>query len=50
MKAIATPTDTEVYFHEDDIIVSKTDIKRRITYANQSFCRIAGYSEAELLG
>src|SRR5487761_2572567 len=50
MKAIATPTDTEVFFHEDDIIVSKTDIKGRITYANQSFCRIAGYSEAELLG
>ena len=45
-----TPTDVEVFFDKDDIIVSKTDVKGRITYANQTFCKIAGYSEAELLG
>jgi PAS domain S-box-containing protein len=45
-----TPTDVEVFFDKDDIIVSKTDLKGRITYANQTFCHIAGYSEAELLG
>jgi PAS domain S-box-containing protein len=44
------PTQREVFFSPDDIIVSKTDLKGRITYANQVFCDIAGYSEAELLG
>ena len=38
----------EIFF--DDLIVSKTDLKGRITYANQIFCNIAGYSEAEVLG
>jgi len=49
MKKI-TPTDREVFFPDDEIIVSKTDTKGRITYANQTFCRTASYSEAELLG
>lgn len=34
----------------EDIIVSKTDLKGRITYANRTFCRLAGYTEHELLG
>jgi len=50
MKSSIIPTKTERFFDEDDIIVSKTDIKGRITYANQSFCHIADYTEAELLG
>lgn len=33
-----------------DIIVSKTDTKGRITYANRTFIQISGYTEAELLG
>lgn len=50
MKEVIIPTDTEVFFDQDDIIVSKTNLKGRITYANQTFCKIAGYSEAEVLG
>jgi PAS domain S-box-containing protein len=45
-----TPTDVEVFFDKDDLIVSKTDVKGRITYANRTFCETCGYSEAELLG
>lgn len=46
----AVPTTKEVRFDRDEIIVSKTDLVGRITYANQTFCRVAGYDEAELLG
>ncbi len=35
---------------EDDFIVSKTDLKGRITYTNKIFMDMAGYTEAELLG
>ncbi len=38
----------EIFF--DDLIVSKTNLTGHITYANDVFCKIAGYSEAELLG
>ena len=40
----------ERFFPESEIIVSKTDLKGRITYANKTFCQIAGYDEAEVLG
>jgi PAS domain S-box-containing protein len=50
MVQTTTPTNVEAFFDKNDIIVSKTDLKGRITYANQTFCHIAGYSEAELMG
>jgi PAS domain S-box-containing protein len=46
----ASQIGVERTFHEDEIIVSKTDLKGRITYANQVFLRIAGYTEKEVLG
>jgi len=39
----------EKFMKEDDFIVSKTDTKGRITYGNDIFIRMSGYSEKELL-
>lgn len=44
------PTGLEATFADYEIIVSKTDLKGRITYANHTFIQISGYSEEELLG
>ncbi len=44
------PTGREALFAEDEIIVSKTDLRGVITYANDVFFRVAGYTEAELIG
>ncbi|TAK47317.1 MAG: PAS domain S-box protein [Xanthobacteraceae bacterium] len=43
-------TGNERRFRNDEIIVSKTDLKGRITYCNDVFIRISGYSEKELIG
>jgi PAS domain S-box-containing protein len=37
-------------FAPDAIIVTKTDLHGRITYANQTFLDVAGYAEAGVLG
>ena len=44
------PTQREVTFRPEEIIVSKTDLKGRIIYANRTFSEVAGYSRAELMG
>lgn len=49
MKAGINPTQHEVVLDDGDIIVSKTDLKGRITYANRVFMRIANYAEKDLL-
>lgn len=43
-------TGVERKFPDNDIIVSKTDLKGRVTYANRVFLDIAGYTEKEILG
>jgi PAS domain S-box-containing protein len=44
------PTDKERVMREHDFIVSKTDLKGRITYGNEIFIEFSGYEEHELLG
>jgi len=44
------PTGVERTFHPDDVIVSKTDPKGIITYANDVFLDLAGITEAQAIG
>lgn len=44
------PTGRERTWGQEDIIVSKTDLKGIITYANRTFLQVAGYSEEEVIG
>lgn len=44
------PSQKERVMREEDFLVSKTDLKGRITYGNRTFIEFSGYSEAELLG
>jgi PAS domain S-box-containing protein len=44
------PTGREQTFGREEIIVSKTDLKGIITYGNDVFLRVAGYTEEEILG
>ena len=40
----------EYILKNDDFLVSQTDEKGMITFANDDFCKIAGYSIEELVG
>jgi PAS domain S-box-containing protein len=44
------PTGVERTFQPDDVIVSKTDTKGIITYANDVFLELAGLTEAQAIG
>ena len=46
----AVPTGVERTFDQSQFIVSKTDLRGRITYANTLFREVAGYTEEELMG
>jgi methyl-accepting chemotaxis protein len=50
MKINHPVTNNEIQVPEGATIVSKTDLKGIITYANPAFVAISGYSEQELLG
>ncbi len=43
-------TDKEIVLAQDTLIVSKTDLKGRLTYINRDFLEISGFTEAELIG
>ncbi|AZV46967.1 aerotaxis receptor Aer [Nautilia sp. PV-1] len=49
-----TPVNEEVTFEDAGVvnrpIISKTDLKGIITYVNNAFCKLSGYSKNELIG
>lgn len=49
MKSNITPTGIERSLGDEDFIVTKTDPKGRILYANRIFIALSGYEEVELL-
>jgi PAS domain S-box-containing protein len=49
-KYIAQPTGRESPFYENEVIVSKTDLKGRIIYANDVFLRVSRYTAQDILG
>ncbi|MDX1269852.1 MAG: PAS domain-containing protein, partial [Oceanisphaera sp.] len=42
--------DEEVTYSSQEQLVSTTDLRGVITYANEVFCRVAGYRPEELIG
>ena len=40
----------EVTFAENEILLSTTDLSSKITYANDNFCKIAGFTLDEMVG
>ncbi len=49
-RGAVVPTGQRRRFGIDEIIVSKTDTRGHISYANDVFVRVSGYAEDELLG
>jgi PAS domain S-box-containing protein len=43
-------TTLEYPVGDDTMIVSKTDLKGKLTYFNDQFVKVSGFSEQELLG
>ncbi|WP_110641645.1 PAS domain-containing methyl-accepting chemotaxis protein [Salinicola sp. CPA57] len=42
--------DQEFVIGDSDYLISRTDLKGRITYANPAFVRVSGFSREELIG
>ncbi len=49
MKRNISPKNTEVPYPDGKLIVSKTDTKGKITYCNELFIQMSGYTEEELI-
>lgn len=47
---VSTSSARETLLNDNEQLVSTTDLKGVITYSNEAFCRIAEYSQQELLG
>ena len=50
MKINLPVTSNEIILDDAEIVMTRTDVKGIITYANQDFIKVSGFSEAELVG
>ncbi len=50
MRSNMPVTNVEYVLKDTEMVVSKTDPRGKITYANQDFVNISGFSEEELIG
>lgn len=50
MREMVRPTGVEHMLGDEELIVTKTDLKGRITYVNDVFLRMAKYPAEELIG
>ena len=50
VRTIVRPTGVERTFGTSEVIVTKTDLQGRITYANDVFLRVSAYAEHEMIG
>jgi methyl-accepting chemotaxis protein len=50
MRSNLPVTQNEIVLRDDQMIVSKTDLKGQITYINRDFLDISGFTETELMG
>ncbi|MDO9050263.1 MAG: methyl-accepting chemotaxis protein [Methylotenera sp.] len=50
MKINMPVTSNEIMFDDAEIMMTRTNVKGMITYANQDFIKVSGFSEAELVG
>jgi len=50
MKNKITPVNQEIHFDDDEIIVSKTDLKGKLVYTNDVFCRVAELDTKDAIG
>lgn len=48
--SVSKSSARETLLNDNEQLVSTTDLKGVITYSNDAFCRIAEYTEQELLG
>lgn len=49
-KSTIIPLDERIHFDDNEIIVSKTNTKGIITYANDIFCRVAEMQTKDVIG
>lgn len=47
--SVVTPINEE-YIFDGSIIISQTDLKGIITFANRKFCEVSGYKASDLIG